>query len=232
MATAAIVSLVVAVLSAVAAGLSWWSSVRSNRLAQEANQRAHTANKHAEEANQIAEEARREAGIGARIEQERRRGELTPEFRFSFTADGGQTAMLTVEFSGPPDLGRLHEVVITILDESVNHWGHGYPEGVSEEDARLFVWGPWQFSTGASAQVADRRTTQPLTVDRANGKNMVPVPLERTRPGRWMTGASPEKWLQDRRDTLRLHVSCRSGELIWDDLTEDLQAPGPPGYVW
>jgi hypothetical protein len=228
----AIAGLVVAVMAGIAAGLSWWSSVKSNRLAQEANQHARTANKHAEEANAIAEEAQREAGTVAQIEQDRRRSELTPKFGFSFTADSDQTATLTAEFTGPAELDRLDEVVITILDEPVDRWGHGYPQGVSEDEARLFVWGPWHFNTGASVQIADRRTTQRLALDRTNGKNIVPLPLERTRPGRWMTGTSQEKWLQDRGGTLRLHIACRRGDLTWDDLTEDLQAAGPAQHVW
>jgi hypothetical protein len=227
-----IISLVVAIVSAVVAVLSWRSSVKANRLADEANQLAITANKHAEEANEIAEKARLEAGVVAQIEQDRHRIELTPEFDFSFAAEGDQSATVTARFTGPAELGRLDEVVITILDEPVDRWGRGYPDGVSEEEAALFVWGPWQFNTGAAAQIADRRTTQRLTFDRASGKNVVLLPLERTRLGRWMTGTSQEKWLQDRGIMLRLHISCRSGERTWDDLTEDLQVPDPANTVW
>ncbi|MGH3637314.1 MAG: hypothetical protein ACRDTS_25160, partial [Mycobacterium sp.] len=56
----------------------------------------------------------------------------------------GSHGELRVTLTGPPGLDRLDEVTIIILGESGdNHWGHGYPSGVSEEDARRFVWGPW-----------------------------------------------------------------------------------------
>lgn len=74
--------------------------------------------------------------------------------------------------TGPVTLDRLDEVTIVILDEDgVNHWGHGYSAGVSEEEARLFVWGPWEFNTGASAQVTDNRTTRPRSYSLADGQN-------------------------------------------------------------
>lgn len=35
----------------------------------------------------------------------------------------------------------------------------------------MFVWGPWQFSTGASEQVASNRTTRPRAYSLTTGKN-------------------------------------------------------------
>src|SRR5580658_9938383 len=102
-----------------------------------------------------AEAAAAAAEKTAALDAERRHAELTPEFEIACTAgengvsDHGE---LKVTLTGPDGLDRLDELTIVILDESgANHWGHGYPSGVSEEDARRFVWGPWEFSTGASA---------------------------------------------------------------------------------
>jgi hypothetical protein len=102
-------------------------------------------------------------------------------------------------------------VTIAILDESgQDHWGHGLPQGVTSEEAALFVWGAWEFNTGASAQVSDNRTTRPRPYSRVNGKNWDHLSLRRTRPGRWMTGTSPSAWEQQHEGKpVRLLISCR-----------------------
>jgi hypothetical protein len=41
-----------------------------------------------------------------------------------------------------------------ILDETgSDHWARGLPDGVTQEQAEAFVWGPLEFNTGASDQV-------------------------------------------------------------------------------
>jgi len=58
-------------------------------------------------------------------------------------------ADLDIKLVGGPQ--QVDEVVVAILDETgQNPWARGLPNGVSEEEAKLFVWGPWQFNTGAS----------------------------------------------------------------------------------
>ena len=42
---------------------------------------------------------------------------------------------------------------------------------MSPEEARWFVRGPWEFNTGASAQVTDNRTTRRRSYSRPDGKN-------------------------------------------------------------
>jgi hypothetical protein len=100
----------------------------------------------------------------AAIERQRRHSELTPQFQVTCTerktAPG--SAAMHVTLTGPAGLDHLDEVTISILDETgQDHWGHGLPQGVTSEEAELFVWGPWAFNTGASAQVSDNRTTRP-----------------------------------------------------------------------
>lgn len=59
-------------------------------------------------------------------------------------------------------LGRLDEVTVTILDEAgQDHWGQGLPDGVTQEQAAAFVWGAWEFNTGASAQVVSNVSRGP-----------------------------------------------------------------------
>ena len=119
----------------------------------------------------------------AALDAEHRHAELTPEFEIACSAGEngiGDHGELRVTLTGPPGLDRLDEVTIVILDESgANHWGHGYPSGVSEEDARRFDWGPWEFNAGASAQVTGNRTTRPRPYSRAGGQNWDRLSLTR-----------------------------------------------------
>lgn len=91
----------------------------------------------------------------AGVERDRRYQELTPEFDVTFTArdTADDSADLRVALK-PGRLQRLDEVTITILDEAgKDHWTRGLPDGVTQDEAEMFVWGPWEFSAGASAQV-------------------------------------------------------------------------------
>lgn len=111
-------------------------------------------------------------------------------------------------------------MTIVILDEAgADHWARGFPSGVTEEDARQFVWGPWQFNTGASAQVTDNRTTRPRPYSRADGRNWDRLSLERTRPGRWMS-MSPEQWKKQREGPIRLQITCQLAGEQWVLLQE------------
>jgi len=108
-------------------------------------------------------------------------------------------------------LEYLDEVVITILDEAGrDHWTRGLPDGVTREQAEAFVWGPWEFNTGASAQVVSNRETVPRTYSRVSGKNWDLLSLTPTRPGRWMAGTGQDKWRKQYRDhPVRLLITCR-----------------------
>ena len=146
------------------------------------------------------------------IEQERRWTELTPKFRFILTEgqngieDKGQLEVLLL---GPIGLDYLDEVVIRIVDEKGATGAGNLPARVSEEEASLLVWGPWEFNNGASAQVSDNRTTVPRGYSRLTGKNWDHLALNRTRPGHWMTGTTPETWRQERIEHFRLAITCR-----------------------
>jgi len=165
-----------------------------------------------------AETAATAAESTAAIDAGRRHSELTPEFEITCTAgengidDHGE---LRVTMTGPPGLDRLDEVTIAILDEAgADHWGHGYPSGVSEDDARRFVWGPWEFNTGASAQVTGNRTTRPRPYSRADGQNWDRLSLVRTRPGHWMS-MDQEQWQKQIHGPVRLQITGRRGGELW-----------------
>lgn len=155
------------------------------------------------------------------IEQERRHVELSPKFKVTLTEgwqgipDNGQ---LEVELVGPTGLDYLDQVTIAVLNEAwVERLGK-LPTGTTEEQAARFVWGPWEFSTGARVQIADERTSNPYRYSRVNGRNVQRLPLVRTRPGSWMTGTSPEDWRRQQPGPMRLLITCH-------------RAPFEPWYV-
>lgn len=159
----------------------------------------------------------------AALDAERRHAELTPQFEIACTAGEsgiGDHGELRVTLTGPPGLDRLDEVTIVILDESgADHWGHGYPTGVGEAEAREFVWGPLEFNTGASAQVTGNRTTRPRPYSRADGQNWDRLSLVRTRPGRWMS-MSQEQWQKQIQGPLRLQITAQRDNEQWIVLRE------------
>jgi hypothetical protein len=167
--------------------------------------------------------AARSAATTAELDSERRHAELALQFDITCEAAANgadQSGELRISLTGPPDLENLDEVTIVILDETgIDRWGHGLPTGVSEAEARQFVWGPWEFNTGASAQVLDNRTTKPRPYSRASGKNWDRLSLTRTRPGRWMA-MDPAQWRQQQRGPIRLQITSRRGSQIWSHLYE------------
>jgi hypothetical protein len=147
------------------------------------------------------------------IEDDRRHDELTPVFEASceVSRDPGDSATLKIVLAGGID--ALDEVVVTIQDESgTDHWSRGLPVGVTQEQAEVFVWGPWEFDTNANAQVVSNRQTRPRSYSLPGGKNWDVLTLAATRPGPWMTGTAPDKWRNDRRQQpIRLMLTCRRG---------------------
>jgi hypothetical protein len=171
------------------------------------------------------------ANTAAALDSQRRHDELTPEFDISITAGEngvGDHAEMRVALTGPAGLGRLDEVTIAILDEAgVDRWAHGLPDKVGPEEACRFVWGPWEFNIGASAQVNDNRTTRPRSYSRPDGKNWDRLGLTRTRPGHWMGSMTSEQWRRQQAGPVRLQITCaRDGEQ-WISLRE-VQVPEPP----
>jgi hypothetical protein len=159
----------------------------------------------------------------AALDAQRRHAELTPKFEIVCAArenGAGDQGELRLTLAGPAGLGVLDEVIVVILDESgTDHWAHGFPGGLGEQEAFRFVWGPWEFNTGASAQVSDNRTTRPRSYSLADGQNWDRLSLVRTRPGHWMT-MSPEQWQKQREGPVRLQITCQRGGEQWILLRE------------
>ena len=180
------------------------------------------------QANEAAASASRATEVLTAIEGGRRHDELTPEFELELTPRGQGTAELRVTFSGGR-LVELDQVTLTILDETgTDHWAHGLPQGVTQEEAEAFVWGPWQFNTGASAQVISNRQTRPRAYSRVSGKTWDRLALERTRPGHWMTGTSQEQWQGQHDDLLRIQIiAVKDGYDPWIEIREVSNPPRP-----
>lgn len=174
------------------------------------------------------------ADTTAALDSQRRHDELTPEFDISIAAGEngvGEHAHMRVTLTGPDGLDRLDEVTIAILDEAgKDHWAYGLPDKVSTEETDRFVWGPWEFNTGASAQVTDNRTTRARPYSRPDGKNWDRLSLTRTRPGHWMGAMTPEQWQREQDGPVRLRITCRRGDEQWV-LLREVEVQEPPTMI-
>jgi hypothetical protein len=185
---------------------TWWAAVGAAgtvvaaAIAAWAARQSHDA---AVQANAAAESL-------ASIERGRRHDEIAPVFDLKFTETGGDDASLRVTLTGG-GLERLDEVTFTILDEAdKEHWSGRLPPRLTQEEAEAFVWGPWEFNTNASVQIATNRMSQTRAYSRVTGKNWYLLPLSRTQPGHWMSTYSQQQWQDDYEDhPVRLLITCR-----------------------
>jgi hypothetical protein len=191
-----------------AAGIAAWAARQSRDAAVQANAAAESL---------------------ATIERGRRHDELAPVFDVKFTETGGDDASLHVTFTGG-GLESLDEVVFAILDEAgKEHWSGRLPGQVTQEEAEAFVWGPWEFNTGARVQIASNRVSQARPYSLVTGKNWDLLPLRRTRPGHWMSTYTQQQWQEGYRDhPIRLRIICqRKGYESWILLREVTTEAGP-----
>ena len=158
----------------------------------------------------VAHRAQRTADSVLSIEADRRHDELDPDFAFTVTLTGnpGQNeAWLDVKYVKGPK--QLDAVTIRILDEAgTDHWARGLPDGVTQEVADEFIWGPWEFNTGARDQVAGFRTTKPRPYSLTDGGDWDKLLLVRTRAGAWMSTPAAQSWDQDHSGPIRLQLAC------------------------
>jgi hypothetical protein len=176
---------IIAVLAALASAVAAIGSLRSSRRANETTRTL------------------------ANLESDRRHSELTPSFEIELTPFGNANdeAWLDLRQTNGPLV--LDSVVITILDEvGQDHWSRGLPENLSAEDAAVFIWGPYEFNSGASEQVDNYRKTKPRRYHRIAGTDWDHLHLVRTRPGAWMAGTLLEDWRAEHSGPLRLLITC------------------------
>jgi hypothetical protein len=160
------------------------------------------------------------AAAMAAIESGRRHQEQEPVFEIeakeAATAPG--RAQLSIRLTaGAPELDA---VTVTILDEAdQDHWGDRLPEALTREQADMFVWGPWEFDTNVR-EIVDCRTSAPQPLSLLSGQNWARLPLQRTRPGAWMS-MTEAVWRSERTGPIRLRLTCLGkGEEPWVVLKE------------
>ncbi|WP_284741737.1 hypothetical protein [Amycolatopsis sp. RTGN1] len=210
-----------ALIVAIVSGLISLGSVGYARMAARANKRSAVADE-----------------TTAALEGDRRHAELTPRLRVRCTPAnaGSPDSKLTVELLGPPELGGLDELVVTIRND--NPWrGQSAPlaGGPSSEAVAAHLWSPLKFvrGTGPGADPAfgvpgadDTGRTTP-TSGLPVGE-MLPFFLEPTTPPVWSEGQTRQDWRRERGTVLRLSFLCRKDGAEWTLVGEiDTQTDNP-----
>ena len=195
-----IAAFVVSFVSAVAAVSAVWYARRSDRSASKSAVAAETT---------------------AALDRQRRNAELTP--RFLITCEpanpGIDTLRLRVLLSGPPELGQIDRLTVSIRDD------HPFRSqvaplagGPTSEQVAGQIWGPYCFTPGTGPIVdpargflgADHtgRTTPngALSVGEAFAFH-----LEPTQPPRW-SQQPLENWRKERGTVLRLRLECQRAD--------------------
>jgi hypothetical protein len=160
----------------------------------------------------------------ARLEIQRRRDELTPEF--DITCDG---QFLYVILIGPQQLPGLQGAVIRIADEMwTDHGAKQTAGGPSAEDLAKIVWGPYEFNTAASANVTDQRTSRERAYDRTTGKNWDKLPLLPSSRPPWSSWTDQQWMNKYHGHPVRLVIECWYRHDTWI-ITKDVPVAPPTG---
>lgn len=193
-----------------------------------------------------AEYARRSAKSAAEtaaLDKQRRHAELTPHFRVTLERanPGVDTQRLRVFLTGPPELGRLDALTVTIRDDHL--WrgqGAQLAGGPTAEQVARQIWGPYRFTPGTGPGADAVRGIPGADPDgRTTPTRGMPVgeelqfSLEPTMPPPW-SQQPPENWRRERGAAVRLQLEGhRDG---WDPWTlagevSTTAAAGAPGGI-
>jgi hypothetical protein len=157
----------------------------------------------------------RSAATATTLELRRRHDELTPQFEVTLQkpGSGAERLRLRLYLGGPPALGRLDALTLTILDNRA--WRacgrglsdqHGHPEAVGAQ-----IWGPYRFANPDSGVPDDHRTRQARKM--ALGDELT-FSLEPTVPPQWLP-LEADRWMRETR-TIQLQLECsREGRHPW-----------------
>ena len=167
-----------------------------------------------------AEEANRAAETLAQIERDRRHAELCPRFRVSCgplgQADYGGKLQLRVLLIGPPALGYLDKLTVTIRDDH-HRRGDGPLLTINppREEIKRQIWGPYRFTPGTGPDEARSDGTGRETAYNAVlpvGEALV-YQLEPNPPPPWSTGTTPSQWQQQEGSVIRLALDAETREI-------------------
>lgn len=148
----------------------------------------------------------------AALELDRRHAELTPRLRVRCRPlnPGSDRVKLTLTLIGPPELGRLNGLTVTVRDDRPWREQHtSIAGGPTPEQIASQIWGPLRFvpgtgpgagPSGTSGADAAGRTTP--TMGLPVGEEL-PFILEPTLPPSW-AGQTDQDWRRERGSTLKL----------------------------
>jgi hypothetical protein len=187
----AVGALIAAIVSALAAAGAVIYACRMDRTAKAALKATQDA---VEAANTSATASVRSASaaeLGVSLEVERRHTELRPRFRVDLIPESRvvRFPVVAVVLLGPPELGRLDELKVTIRDtrRPAAGWKEpGMPE-VTPEQMDEVIWGPYRFFEGddATGRVASK---EGMAVGDERRFSLVPTSAPSWAP------AEPEAW--------------------------------------
>lgn len=173
--------------SVVSAGVAAWAARQSRRSSEEANAATQKL---------------------ADIERDRRRTELTPQFRVNCPPSnpGSDSFDLRAMLVGPTGLERIDQLTVIVRDD---HFRRGdwqpRPAGPTQEQIREQIWGPFHFTPNTGPDQARADATGRTTVydhELPVGEEL-PFQLEPTWPPPW-SQMNSDDWKRQRGQTVRL----------------------------
>jgi hypothetical protein len=201
----AVAALIVAIVGVLAGAGSFW-------YARQLDGRAKQAVAAAQESAAAAQRSATAAEARVAVEDQRRQGEMTPQFRVSFDwADN----RLKVLLKGPAQLERLDSLTVRIRDDRPRQDDRRMAGGPTAEQVAAQVWGPFRFipgtgpgaSPGSDVGAADATGRVTPTAGMPVGESLV-FALEPTTPPGW-SAWSVEDWRSRVGMLLRLQLEAR-----------------------
>jgi hypothetical protein len=212
------VSLVLSIISSVVALASVLVAVIAlghARRSADAAEKSAAATVTASAATAVAAEA---ANSATKIELQRRHAELRPRFRVTCERlnPGGEQLRLVVELTGPPDLERLDDLIVTIRDDRFSRLKPTSSlDTPSAQKLPDHVWGPVRFVPGTGPGVTTRPGAKGADAAGRETRS-AGMPVGETRvyalePNPAPPGASwtPDDWRAEVGTDLRLRIEGR-----------------------
>ena len=228
----AVGALIVAIVSAVAALGAGWYARQLDKTAKAAVAATRDAAAAAKESAVASGRSASAAEKGVALETGRRHSELAPRFRVVMKREKPQVPLpsLSVFLLGPPELGHLDGLTVTIRDDP-HLRDTTSVDGATPEQIAEMVWGPYQFppSTDATSHVA---SGEGMKV----GDELLFI-LQRTKPSWPPLESNPGAWQLLTRTLLLLRLEARrEGWEPWTlaceiDSTDEqttIEVPGGP----
>jgi hypothetical protein len=153
----AVAALIVAIVSALAAAGAVVYARRLDRTAGDAVAAVRDAAAAAKESAAASVRSASAAEATMALETGRRHEELAPRYRVEVTRAGERLAMMSVVRVGPPELGRLDGLTVTIRDTNPfpTNWKESQmPEPATPEQLAEGIYGPYRFYLGADTDAA------------------------------------------------------------------------------